>query len=102
MSRSRTIIAPATGAVNQSFIVGREDIPARLTANSLTGSEQVVLKALDGATGVVETPLYADGAPDVLEETRPVVTILAPGQYKVEKPSTSLAAGVYLTLASWV
>jgi hypothetical protein len=95
---SRDIIAAQTGAKTTRFFLEQHQVPARLSASGLAGSETVTLSAVDGkgATEVV-TPVYKDGAAVTLKATDPVVAMYAPGRYEVTKSATAGLSGVFVS-----
>lgn len=90
-------INPTTQAKTVRFYLKRDQVPARLSATGLAGSETVALKVVDGYGGAESvTAAYKDGAPQTLKATDPVTTIVAPGGYEITKSATAAASGVYL------
>lgn len=94
---SDELISPKTAAETVIFTLGRSDVPARLTASGLAGAEVIPVKTLEGPNGSVEvTPTDDAGDAITLVVAHPVIPIYAPGPYKVTKPVTAGAVGIYL------
>lgn len=96
LNHSIELIAPKTATETVTFSLGASEVPARLTASGLAGAEQVTLKTLEGPSGTVEGTPYKDGAAISLKATDPVISLWAPGPYKMVKPVTAGACGLYL------
>ena len=94
---SDELVSPKTAAETVTFTLGKSDVPARLTASGLAGAETVTLKTMEGPNGSVEvTPTDDAGDAITLVVAHPVIPIYAPGPYKVTKPVTAGAVGIYL------
>lgn len=93
---SDELISPKTATETITFTLGRSDVPARLTATGLAGAEVIPVKTLEGPTGATEGTPYKDGAAISLKATDPVISLWAPGPYKMVKPVTAGACGLYL------
>lgn len=95
--RSSFVIQPQTAANTQAFFLEHNDLPARITATGLQGSESVSISAVDGpASAPVTTAVYLDGVAATLKPTDPSKMIYAPGQYVLTKSVTAAASGVAL------
>lgn len=95
-SKSFALISARTAAKTEQFVLSGADIPARLTAVGLAGAEVIPLKTMEGPDGAAEGVPYKDGAAISLKLADPVITIWAPGPYKIVKPVTAGACAVYL------
>ena len=93
---SDELIRPKTAAETVTFTLGNSEVPARLTATGLAGAEVIPVKTLEGTTGATEGTPYKDGAAISLKATDPVISLWAPGPYKMVKPVTAGACGLYL------
>lgn len=96
LSASVELIAPKTATATVQFTLQAGDLPARLTASGLAGSEEVTLQTLEGPNGTVKVTPYKDGAVITLKVADPSIVIDAPGPYECVKPSTAGASGLYL------
>lgn len=95
--QSKPVINPQTATATAGFFLERTDLPARLSANGLAGSETVTISCVDGPAGSqVTTPVYIDGVAATLTPTAPSFSINAPGQFSVTKSVTAAVAGVFL------
>lgn len=96
LNHSIELIAPKTATETVTFSLSAAEVPARLTASGLAGAEKVTLKTLEGPAGATEGTPYKDGAAISLKATDPVISLWAPGPYKMVKPVTAGACGLYL------
>ena len=96
ISASYELISPKTATETVTFSLRASDVPARLTATGLAGAEVIPVKTLEGPNGTVEGTPYKDGAAISLKATDPVISLWAPGPYKIVKPVTAGASGLYL------
>ena len=95
---SKEIIVPATGAVTSGNIriyVDNDRVPSTFIQQGLAGAEEAVLQvSYDGGTTFVD--VYINSTKQSLSATNNVLTINAPGIYKIAKGASAAAAGVYL------
>lgn len=96
LNHSIELIAPKTATETVTFSLRDSDLPARLSATGLAGAEVIPVKTLEGPNGTVEGTPYKDGAAISLKATDPVISLLAPGPYRMVKPVTAGACGLYL------
>lgn len=97
---SKPIISAQTAAKTAAFFLDYNQVPARLSASGLAGSESVTISTIDGpASGPVVTPMFAGGAAVTLTATNTTVAINAPGQYQITKSVTAAAAAVFINSA---
>lgn len=94
---SEAIITAKTGTETATFFLRKDEVPARLTAIGLAGAEVIPLTTREGADGTAEGVPYKDGAAISLKVADPVLTIWAPGPYKIVKPATAGNCAVYLS-----
>lgn len=96
-SASEALITAKTAGETATFYLRKDEVPARLSAVGLAGAEVIPLTTREGPDGSVDGVPYKDGAAISLKLADPVITIWAPGPYKIVKPVTAGACAVYLS-----
>lgn len=95
-----TTAAAAAAASSQATLTHHSELPVSFSAYGVTGAEEATLQYYDG-TGWRD--YYADGEamPKQITATNSMVSVYAPGQWRMNKSATAAAVAVMLHSKSY-
>ena len=92
MATNNEFLAPATAAATSTELILASGDVAHVTASNLAAGESIQVETYQGSDF---QPLLA-GGPIVLTREKMALVLCGPGQFRLRKPVTAAAVGIYV------